>query len=161
VKDLPPCGLYRTLRAIGSVEAGRLVYFHNHGDPGPGLYLPESWSHNRARFSANGMTAPADFDPAALHALRPEGFYRVTSTFYCCDKRCTSFEADSLVQLGYNGAAAALVFMPQIGGRGMHLPTRGSVVDEKQLKNLSALKVAADNSEQAMDLSLPRGMIVH
>ena len=42
--ELPPCGLYRTVKPIGSIEAGRLVYFHNHGDPGPGLYFPESWS---------------------------------------------------------------------------------------------------------------------
>ena len=48
--DLPPCGLYRTTAAIGSIEAGRLVYFHNHADPGPGMYLPARWTRNRATF---------------------------------------------------------------------------------------------------------------
>jgi hypothetical protein len=160
VNKLPPCGIFRTLRAIKTIEAGRLVYFHNHGDPGPGLYLPESWTHNRARFSSNGMTVPDDFDPSALLALRPEGFYRVTAAFYCCDKQCTKFEPDALVQLGYNGAASALVFFPQLGGAGLHLPNRGSSVDDKQLKHLAALKVS-ESKEQAIDLSLPRGMIVH
>src|SRR5882724_421649 len=118
MSELPPCGIYRTLRAIGTIDAGRFVYFHNHGDPGPGLYLPEAWSHNRARFASGGMTVPKDFDPKALVALRPEGFYRVTAEFYCCAKRCTKFEPDTLVQLGYNGAANALVFLPEVGGGG-------------------------------------------
>ena len=35
MSSLPPCGLYRTRRALGtSIPEGRLVYFHNHGDPG-------------------------------------------------------------------------------------------------------------------------------
>ena len=37
---LPACGLYRTLLPIGDLEAGRLVYFHNHGNPGAGVYFP-------------------------------------------------------------------------------------------------------------------------
>ena len=161
VSDLPPCGIYRTLRAIDTIEAGRLVYFHNHGDPGPGLYLPDTWSHNRARFSSRGMTVPANFDPKAIESLRSEGFYRVTGEFYCCDKKCKQFETDMLVQLGYNGAADALVFLPEVGGGGVHLPDRGSLVDAKQLRNLAPLKVAERGGDQKMDLSLPRGMIVH
>ena len=48
--DLPPCGIYRTDLALGDeVPAGRLVYFHDHGDPGPGIYLPRDWVANRAR----------------------------------------------------------------------------------------------------------------
>src|SRR5688500_4043510 len=78
--ELPPCGLYRTVLPVGSIEAGRLVYLHNHGNPGPGLYHPDRWTHNRAHFAANGMTVPDNFDPKALHALPPEGFYRVTKS---------------------------------------------------------------------------------
>jgi hypothetical protein len=159
-KKLPPCGIYRTVRAIKSIEAGRLVYFHNHGDPGPGLYLPEAWSANRARFSANGTTVPDDFDPSAIASLRPEGFYRVTSAFYCCQKQCTKFEPDTFVQLGYNGNAKPLVFVPQFGPRGMAIPERGTAVDDNQLRHLAPLKVATNN-EPAMDLSLPRGLITH
>jgi hypothetical protein len=138
------------------------VYFHNHGNPGPGVYFPASWSHNRAKFSENGTTVPATFDSTALHPLLAEGFYRVTSAFYCCAKQCTKFEPDSLVQLGYNGAGQALVFIPELGAGGMHIPDRGSLVDDVQLKNLAALKVPErEGGGPKMDLSLPRGMIVH
>ena len=84
MSELPPCGVYRTVKPIGNVPAGRFVYFHNHGDPGPGVYLPQSWSHNRAKWAQNGTTVPADFDPKALAPLPAEGFYRVTAEFHCC-----------------------------------------------------------------------------
>ena len=53
----PPCGLYRTVADVGEIQAGRLVYFHNHGDPGPGIFLPSSWHGNRARFEGTGPFA--------------------------------------------------------------------------------------------------------
>lgn len=157
--ELPPCGLYRTVKPIGGVEAGRFVYFHNHGNPGPGVYFPERWNNNRAQFAANGYTLPEDFDPKALHALPAEGFYRVKASFHCCEKQCMKFEPDALVQLGYNGAGTPIVFSPELGSSGMHLPDKGTVVDEKRLVNLVQLKVV--EREQKNDLSLPRGMIVH
>ena len=159
MSELPPCGLYRTAKAVGGVEAGRLVYFHNHGNPGPGLYFPESWSHNRARFSQNGTTVPADFDPRSIKALPAEGFYRVKAEFYCCEKQCVKFEPDQLVQLGYNGAAKALVFFPELSRGMIRVPEKGTFVDESALVNLVRLKMA--ESEQADEISLPRGMIVH
>jgi hypothetical protein len=149
------------VKPFGTVEAGRLVYFHNHGDPGPGVYFPEKWNHNRAQFSASGTTVPADFDPKALRPLPAEGFYRVTAGFYCCEKQCTKFEPDAFVQLGYNGSGKALVFVPEIGAGGIHIPERGSLVDDGQLEHLSALKLPEREGGQKMDLSLPRGMIVH
>jgi len=159
---LPPCGLYRTVTAVAGIDAGRLVYFHNHGDPGPGLYLPESWSNNRATFSANGFTAPADFDPKSLRALPAEGFYRVKAAFYCCEKKCTQFEPDAFVQLGYNGNGKALVFMPELGRGGIAIPDRGSAVDDNVLSNLQLLKVAQQRDDGSnIDISLPRGFVVH
>ncbi len=163
VSELPPCGIYRTLKPIGSVEAGRLVYFHNHGDPGPGLYFPERWAHNRAQFSQNGMTVPDNFDPAALQALPAEGFYRVNREFYCCEKKCTKFEPEVFVQVGYNGNGKAIVFIPELGAGGLTIPERGSVVDDNQLKHLSPLKVPTRDGgggDAKMDLSLPK-FIVH
>src|ERR1700759_1240549 len=97
--QLPPCGLYRTLAAVSTIPAGRLVYFHNHGDPGPGVYFPEGWTGNRAKFSPRGATLPAGFDTRALHPLPAEGFYRVTSKFYCCEKKCAEFLPEQFVQL--------------------------------------------------------------
>jgi hypothetical protein len=163
--ELPPCGIYRTTATVGGIEAGRLVYFHNHGDPGPGLYLPETWSANRAKFSERGMTVPADFDPKVLFALPSEGFYRVTSEFYCCEKKCAKFEPDAFVQLGFNGNGRALVFAPMLGAGGIALPDRGSVVDDGMLKNLQPLKVAegrpSGGTEPEINITLPRGFVVH
>lgn len=138
---LPPCGLYATTAPIGSVPAGRLVYFHNHGTPGPGVYLPASWKGNRARFEARGHLLP---DPSAIEHLEPlpaEGFYRVEEAFHCCENRCRSFEPDTLVQLGYDGAARAILFLPQIVDGLMALPESGTRVDRDRLAHLARLVV--------------------
>ena len=157
MSELPPCGLYRTVSPIAGVDANRLVYFHNHGNPGPGIYLPETWVNNRARFAANGITLPPGFDTRALRALPAEGFYRVTAAFYCCEKKCVQFEPEAFVQLGFNGAGRALVFVPELGAGGIAIPDRGTGVDDVTLKHLVLLKLA----ERREDITLPRGMIVH
>jgi hypothetical protein len=161
--ELPPCGLYRTVKAIGNVPAGRLVYFHNHGDPGPGVYLPEGWSGNRAKFAAGGTTVPPDFDGKALKALPVEGFYRVKASFHCCEKKCVQFEPDAFVQLGYNGEGKALVFFPEHAGKTIDIPERGTFVDEDKLGNLVLLKMASrqGSNEPEIDIKLPRGIVVH
>ena len=164
--DLPPCGLYRTVKAIGNVPAGRLVYFHNHGDPGPGVYFPESWTGNRARFSQNGTVLPNGFDAKALKPLPAEGFYRVKAEFYCCEKNCVKFEPDAFVQLGYNGEGKALVFFPELAGAAIDIPQRGTFVDDGALGNLQLLKVAEKQGgktegQPEIDIKLPRGIIVH
>jgi hypothetical protein len=155
--ELPPCGLYRTVKPIGEIEAGRLVYFHNHGNPGPGFYFPERWSHNRAHFSENGVTAPANFDPRSMRALPAEGFYRVKASFYCCEKQCVKFEPDAMVQLGYNGAGKALVFIPELASGAITTPDRGTFIDDSALVHLVQLKFP----ERKDDISMPRGIVVH
>jgi hypothetical protein len=163
--ELPPCGLYRTTKPIGSIEAGRLVYFHNPGDPGPGVYLPDGWNTNRARFSPNGTVIPAGFDYKSLQALPPEGFYRVKAAFHCCEKQCMKFEPDAFVQLGYNGNAKPLVFVPELGPGSINVPERGTAVDDSTLKNLELLKVAerqgGGGGGPEIDIKLPRGILVH
>ena len=159
---LPDCGLYRTLAPIAGIPAGRLVYFHNHGDPGPGFYFPESWTHNRAKFSSAGTTAPADLDPRSLQRLPAEGFYRVTEPFFCCSKQCVRYEPEMLVQLGYNGNGKPLVFMPELGPGGMAIPERGTAIDDDALAHL--VKLAVNESQAIANdaaLSLPRGIVVH
>lgn len=158
--QLPPCGIYRTTVDVGEVPAGRLVYFHNHGEPGPGLYLPEAWRQNRARFAARGSTLPTPWEGHArsLEALPAEGFYRVTAPFFCCDKRCRAFEAEQLVQLGYNGAGEAILFVPELGGTGVTLPSSGSAVGRPQLAMLAPVKVA-ERHEHGELPSAPGGML--
>ena len=157
---LPPCGLYRTVKPIGSVEAGRLVYFHNHGDPGPGVYFPEKWSHNRASFSPKGMTVPPGFDASALRPLPAEGFYRVAKQFVCCPKKCVQFEPEMMLQLGYNGAGKPLLFLPELVNGAISVPETGALIDDAALKNITALAVGERRTEGA-DLSMPRGIVVH
>ena len=141
---LPPCGLYRTTRDLGDVPAGRLVYFHNHGEPGPGVYPPERWEHNRARFPDRGFTLPEPYAVSArgLAPLAAEGFYRVVRPFHCCEKECTLFEAETLVQLGYDGAGEAILFVPELTASGMTLPTRGSRIAADRVGSIVLLKVA-------------------
>jgi hypothetical protein len=158
--QLPPCGLYRTTAAIAGIPADRLVYFHNHGDPGPGIYLPESWAANRARFSSSGTTVPADFDPRSLRALPAEGFYRVTDAFYCCAKQCTRFEPDAFVQLGYNGAGRALVFVPELARGSIDIPERGTMIDDNVLANMKPLAVR-EAPKRDDEIALPRGIVIH
>lgn len=155
--ELPPCGLYRTVKPIGEIDADRLVYFHNHGNPGPGLYPPERWSHNRAHFAQNGMTVPADFDPRALRALPAEGYYRVKSSFFCCEKHCMKFEPDALVQLGYNGNGKPILFVPELVNGSISAPDRGTFIDDKALDQLVLLKFP----ERRDEIAMPRGLVVH
>jgi hypothetical protein len=160
-ESLPPCGLYRTVKPIGNIEAGRLVYFHNHGNPGPGLYFPESWNANRAQFSQNGTVVPASFDGKALRPLPAEGFYRVKAPFFCCEKKCVKFEPEAFVQLGYNGAGKALVFIPELAGNAIAIPERGTFVDDDALDNLVLLLLAERKDAAGGEgISMPR-IVIH
>jgi hypothetical protein len=137
-----PCGLYRTTIAIeDSVPAGVLVFYHNHGDPGPGVYLPREWKNNRAIFQEEGITVPDEDYAETMEPLLPEGFYRVTEPFHCCEERCQHFEADLLVQLGYNGDAEPILFLPEMIEGALALPATGTIVDDWKLAKLKPLKV--------------------
>jgi hypothetical protein len=137
------CGLYRTTKPIGdNVSAGALVYYHNHGDPGPGLYLPKEWKNNRAVFQDKGITIPDEAYAQSLVPLLPEGFYRVVQAFYCCEDRCKLFDEDQLVQLGYNGSAQAILFLPELVEGSLSLPKKGTRVEEWKLDALVQLKVS-------------------
>lgn len=151
----PDCGIYCTTEPMGdSIPAGKLVFYHNHGDPGPGLYLPSDWTNNRAVFHERGNTVADEQYAQTLKALLPEGMYRVVDAFYCCDKKCRLFEQEMLVQLGYNGAAEPLLFVPELVQGAVVLPEEGTRLDQRQLTHLTLLKVhVADTSddEQPVD----------
>ncbi len=149
---LPPCGIYRTLDAIGGIPAGRLVYFHNHGDPGAGMYLPESWIGNRARFAKQGHLLPKPEDAEKLVPLPPEGFYRVEKSFHCCSKKCRLYEPDTLVQLGYSGDGTPILFDPSWEGASIQLPDRGTRIDFESLLAIAPLRVnVKESGEGAVD----------
>jgi hypothetical protein len=139
---LPACGVYRTTAPLeGHVAAGRLVFFHNHGDPGPGIYLPSGWALNRARWHDKGHTIPSPEWAGTLVALPAEGLYRVGDAFTCCAKRCRTYETDLLVQLGYNAEAEPLLFLPEWTESGLAIPEMGAPIDVDRLRCLVPLRV--------------------
>ena len=141
--DLPPCGLYRTGAPLADhVPEGRLVFFHNHGDPGPGIYLPSGWVANRARWHEHGHTIPTAAWAQSLVPLPAEGLYRVREAFSCCAKRCRLYEPEMLVQLGYDASAQPLLFVPEWTEAGVAIPEVGLRIDEDRLTRLALLTVA-------------------
>lgn len=156
---LPPCGVYRTTQAIGGVPAGRLVFFHNHGDPGPGVYLPASWKHNQARWQKRGVPLGDPQDANTLQPLPAQGFYRVAEAFHCCERRCRRFEPEMLVQLGYNAAAEPIVFVPQLVEGMLAVPERGQKIDPEHLRRLTQLRVAKESEAPAAGPAVDPSMI--
>lgn len=139
--DHPPCGTYRTTQPLENIPAGRFVYFHNHGDPGPGIYLPERWNQNRAQWHPRGTTVPNAQWSASLAPIAPEGLYRVREPFYCCARQCRQYEAGLLVQLGYDGDARPLLFVPEWNDAGLQFPAEGQVLEAANQTRLELLKV--------------------
>jgi len=133
--------MYRTSGTIGSVEGGRLVYFHNHGDPGPGIYLPKEWKYNRAQFDEKGQTLEDPGLVRFLQPLPPEGFYRVLESFHCCEKQCRLFGEDALIQLGYNAQAEPILFVPELVDAMFAIPAKGWKTSLESLGHLRQLQV--------------------
>jgi hypothetical protein len=142
MSEWPPCGLYRTSRAVENVPSGRLVYFHDHGEPGPGMYLPSGWHQNKARFHGRGQLLTPEQAQTSLEPLLAEGFYCVVEAFHCCDKQCRGFEPGELIQLGYDAQATPILFSPQWQETGLELPASGLKADPGTLTRLSPLRVA-------------------
>jgi len=139
--ELPTCGLYRTTGPIGTVDEGRLVYFHNHGNPGPGIYLPKEWRHNRAQFEERGHMLDDPGWVRFLEPLPPEGFYRVAESFHCCEERCRLFEQDALLQLGYNATADPILFIPELVDSMFAIPAKGWKTTLEMLGKMQGLRV--------------------
>ncbi len=117
------------------------------------MYLPSGWVHNRARFHERGTTlTDLSWANDGLDPLPPEGFYRVKSAFECCEKQCRSYEADLLVQLGYDGEGRAILFVPEWNAQGFSLPERGTGIGLDRFANLAAVKVPGTTAGQ------PRGL---
>ncbi len=155
--DHPPCGLYRTTQPLEGIPAGRLVYFHNHGDPGPGVYLPEKWTHNRAQWQSRGTTVPSADWSSSLAQIAAEGLYRVREPFYCCARQCRQYAAGLLVQLGYDGDARPLLFVPEWHEGGMHFPIEGQALEAANLARLELLQVHTPPPPKGS----PQGAFIH
>jgi hypothetical protein len=139
--QLPPCGIYRTIGPIGAIEEGRLVYFHNHGDPGPGIYPPKEWKYNRAKFEEKGQMLDDPGLVRFLLPLPPEGFYRVVESFHCCEKQCRLFGEESLLQLGYNAQAEPILFVPELVDSMFAIPAKGWKTSLESIRRMQQLVV--------------------
>jgi len=150
MEGLPECGLYRTtVASIDGILADRLVYFHNHGSPGPGVYYPDDWVDNRAVFSGKGYQIPSPDFARTLRPLPAEGFYYVANPFFCCAKECREFRAGELVQLGYNRFGQPILFMPGYRASRFELPKKGVTVDAHTLDKLVQLTVQSYGESKA------------
>ena len=76
--------------------------------------------------------------------------------FFCCEKRCRAFEANQLVQLGYNGEAEPLLFVPEWTSGGVGIPERGNKLEPSVLQQLEWLVVAEGQAPEA-----PAGGLMH
>jgi hypothetical protein len=101
------------------------------------------------RLQERGTLLPSPEDVRWLEPLPQEGFYHVTEPFHCCEKRCRLFEPELLVQLGYDAAGQAIVFVPEIIDGMLAVPTQGSRIDHEQLAHLKQLKVAVNDRDTA------------
>lgn len=112
---LPPCGLYRTGKALKNQEqdvpAGILVMFHNHSNRNiPFVQLPEENVHNVWSFFEQGPGI--EDDDAFLQALQPlrdQGFYFLRESLQVTDGMLPAY---TLIQLGYNAQAEPIFFRP-------------------------------------------------
>lgn len=139
-----PCGYYRTLAQIGNVSAGKLVYFHNHGEPGSGVFSPKARRGNRTEFSDKGELLDLKDAGRYLEPLPYEGFYRVLNQFYCCDKQCQLFYENQLVQLGYDDAGAPALFVPEWVNGTLKIAEEGTLIDKERIGRIAPLRVAED-----------------
>lgn len=114
--ELPPCGLYRTGRALASdpeeVPKGILVMFHNHSNRGiPMLQLPYENQKNKWSFHKYGPGI--EDDDAFLDALEPlreQGMYYLREALETPDGVLPEY---TLVQLGYNLNADPILFLAE------------------------------------------------
>jgi len=144
-----PCGLYRITQALDSrLKAPLLVYFHNHGEPGPGVYPAIEWKRNKATFAQQGFTVDAAFT-RTMTPLLSEGFYRVKQSFTCCEKNCKTFEPEMLVQLGYDGSGNGILFVPTWTPDGLLFPERGTRLSDDRLAHLAPLRVVIPEGFEA------------
>lgn len=114
--QLPPCGLYRTGRALASdpeeVPSGILTMFHNHSNRGiPMLQLPRENQNNKWSFHKYGPGIEEDPEfIEALEPLREQGIYFLREALETPDGVLPEY---TLVQLGYNLNGDPILFLAE------------------------------------------------
>ena len=118
--------------------------------------MPETWKNNRAQFSKRGFTSEDLAQVGSLEAIPAEGLYRVTDDFYCCAKECVHIHRGQMVQLGYNGSAIPILFVPFWNESELSFPKEGIRIDASNFQFLQNLEVAS-----APPGSGEKGLLLH
>ncbi len=128
MNNLPPCGLYKTQRALPGKEEwvrnNLLVYFHNHSQQGlPLILLPAVNMANRWSFQDKGylIREPAFVD--TLLRLKPEGYYVLNEAIHLSHEEM--IPSGTLTQLGYNRAGDPILFLAEFDAKGIAFPQSG------------------------------------
>jgi len=150
---LPPCGLYRTTKALPEREdeigPGLLVYFHNHSDSGlPVVIAPDHNILNRWHFHGAGIPFRSLAWADGLVRLPSEGFYVLRKAL---DFDGGSWPKSTLVQLGYTRTADPILFIAQLRSsldeNDLFFSDRGVGISRDQLALLEALNVYVEPTE--------------
>lgn len=147
---LPPCGLYRTTKALPdneeAIPAGSLVYFHNHSDSGlPVVIAPDHNILNRWHFHGAGIPFRGLSWADSLAKIPAEGFYMLRKGI---EFDGGSWPKGTLVQLGYTRTGDPILFIGQIRAQldenDLFFSDKGVGITRDQLALLEQLQVFAE-----------------
>ncbi len=147
---LPPCGLYRTTRALpdheDEVGVSQLIYFHNHSDSGlPVVVMPDHNILNRWHFHGAGIPFRSLAWADSLAHLPKEGFYVLRKLL---EFDGGSWPKSTLVQLGYTRTADPILFIAQLRAsldeNDLFFSDRGVPIKNAQLALLEEAHVYAE-----------------
>ncbi len=150
---LPPCGLYRTTKALpeheSEIGAGALAYFHNHSDAGlPVVIAPDHNIMNRWHFHGAGIPFRGLAWADTLVRLAPEGFYMLRKGL---EFDGGNWPKGTLVQLGYTRTADPILFIAQqratMDENDLFFSDRGVGIAREQLSMLEPLSVYVEPAE--------------
>ncbi len=154
---LPPCGLYRTTKALpgaeGEVPDGLLVNFHNHGARNmPVVLLPEFNVFNRWQWQREPHNIRQLSWIESLVRLPLEGYYALRKELFLEDGK-SKWPRGTLVQLGYDRAAIPIVFIAQqrrnLADNFLWFSDRGLSIDAETLASLEPLTVHDEPDPEA------------
>lgn len=164
---LPPCGLYRTTKALPGAESevgeGLLVNFHDHGTGAraggvPVVLLPAFSVFNRWQWRREPHPVRQLSWVESLVKLPLEGFYALRRPLPLDDGRA-AWPSGTLVQLGYDRAATPIVFMAQLranlADNFLWFADRGLTLDDETLATLQPLGVYEEPDPNATDDEAP------
>lgn len=128
MNNYPPCGLYKTLKALPGkeewVRENLLVYFHNHSQQGlPLLLLPAVNMSNRWSFQDKGYLIREDGYLDSLMKLKAEGYYVLNEAIHLSHEEM--IPSGTLAQLGYNRAGDPILFLAEFSDKGIVFPQSG------------------------------------